>query len=289
MKRTSYNKKIFTTNEIQDIVNMYVEQQISSVKIGEKYGCSHKVILRLLESQNIDHSWKPKRKYAINEAYFDTIDTPNKAYILGFLYADGSNCLDKCTVTMSLQEEDLDILERIRREIGSEKPLEYLDYTNKNDGGYTYKNQYRLLLFNKHICKTLETIGMIPNKSLKLEFPNIKPELYSHFVRGYYDGDGSVYRQIKNDNNHAVTLTITSTEEFCKRIVDISEKYIGIKTNYYDASCRNGITKVFTVSDRNVVKKFLDWMYQDADLLLKRKHDRYLDYYNLDVNESLIA
>ena len=289
MKRTSYNKKIFTTNEIQDIVNMYAEQRISSVKIGEKYGCSHKVILRLLESQNIDHSWKPKRKYAINEAYFDTIDTPNKAYILGFLYADGSNCLDKCTVTMSLQEEDRDILERIRGEIGSEKPLEYLDYTNKNDGGYTYKNQYRLLLFNKHICKALETIGMIPKKSLKLEFPNIKPELYSHFIRGYYDGDGSVYRQIKNDNNHAVTLTITSTEEFCKRLVDISKKYIGIKTNYYDASCRNGITKVFTISGRNVVKKFLDWIYQDADLLLKRKHDRYLDYYNLNVNESLTA
>lgn len=289
MKRTSYNKKIFTINEIQDIVNMYVEQQISSVKIGEKYGCSHKVILRLLEAQNIDHSWKPKRKYTINEAYFDTIDTPNKAYILGFLYADGSNCLDKCTVTMSLQEEDRDILERIRREIGSEKPLEYLDYTNKNDGGYTYKNQYRLLLFNKHICKTLETLGMIPNKSLKLQFPNIKPELYSHFIRGYYDGDGSIYRQIKNDNNHAITLTITSTEEFCKKLVEISEKYIGIKTNYYDAACHNGVTKVFTISGKNVAKKFLDWMYQDSDLFLKRKYNRYLDYYNLNVNEPLIA
>ena len=289
MKRTVYNKKIFTTDQIQDILDMYVNQKISSVKIGEKYGCSHKVILSLLEAQNIDHSWKPKRKYAINETYFDIIDTPNKAYILGFLYADGSNCLDKCTVTMSLQEEDRDILERIRREIGSEKPLEYLDYTNKNDGGYTYKNQYRLLLFNKNMCKSLETVGMIPNKSLKLQFPNIKPELYPHFIRGYYDGDGSVYRQIKNDNNHAVTLTITSTDEFCKKLVEISEQYIGIKTNYYDASCRNGVTKVFTISGRNVVKKFLDWIYQDADLLLKRKHDRYLDYYNLNVNESLTA
>ena len=286
---TSYNKKIFTTDEIQDIVNMYVEQQISSVKIGEKYGCSHKVILRLLEAQNIDHSWKPKRKYTINETYFDTIDTPNKAYILGFLYADGSNCLDKCTVAMSLQEEDFNILERIRKEIGSEKPLEYIDYTNKNDGGYTYKNQYRLLIYNKHICKTLEVLGMIPNKSLKLKFPNIRPELYSHFIRGYYDGDGSIYQQIKNNNNHAVILTITSTEEFCKKLVEISEKDIGIKTNYYEASCHNGVTKVFTISGRNVAKKFLDWMYRDADLYLKRKHDRYLDYYNLDVNESLIA
>ena len=289
MKRIAHNKKIFTTNQIQDILDMYVNQKISSVTIGEKYGCSHKVILRLLEAQNIDHSWKPKRKYAVNETYFDEIDTPNKAYILGFLYADGSNNPDKCTISMSLQEEDRDILEKIRSEIGSEKPLEFLDYTNKHDGGYTYKNQYRLLIFNKHMCETLESVGMMPNKSLKLQFPNIKPELYPHFIRGYFDGDGSISQRIISDKNQPITISIVSTENFCKRLVEISKKYLGIKSNYYDAGCHNGITKYFTISSQGSIKKFLDWIYQDADLFLKRKHDRYLNYYDLDVNEPLIA
>ena len=190
---------------------------------------------------------------------------------------------------MSLQEEDRDILEKIRSEIGSEKPLEFLDYTNKHDGGYTYKNQYRLLIFNKHMCETLESVGMMPNKSLKLQFPDIKPELYPHFIRGYFDGDGSISQRIISDKNQPITISIVSTENFCKRLVEISKKYLGIKSNYYDAGCHNGITKYFTIGSQGSIKKFLDWIYQDADLFLKRKHDRYLNYYDLDVNEPLIA
>lgn len=192
---------------------------------------------------------------------------------------------------MSLQEDDMDILEKIRIAIGSEKPLEYLDYSDKNDFGYTYKNQYRLLIFNKHMCDTLSNIGMTPNKSLNLNFPNIDPQLYPHFIRGYFDGDGSVYRTIKNDNNHRVSVTITSTEQFCNKLVEISKEYIGIQTHCYDASCHNGITKVFTIGGRNLSKQFLDWIYQDANLFLQRKYDRYVEYYNLQnsVNKSLVA
>lgn len=201
---------------------------MSSVKIGEKFGCNHKPILRVLEENDIKRIRNGIRKYAIDEAYFDCIDTTDKAYILGFLYADGSNCIDKCTIAMSLQEEDRDILEKIRLTIGSEKPLEYLDYSNKHDHGYTYKNQYRLLMFNKHMCESLKNIGMTPNKSLSLDFPNIDPKLYSHFVRGYFDGDGSVYRTIKNENNHRIAVTITSTEKFCEKLIEVVKEQVGI-------------------------------------------------------------
>lgn len=146
-------------------------------------------------------------------------------------------------------------------------------------------------MFNKHMCDSLAKIGMVPNKSLLLEFPDIDPALYSHFIRGYYDGDGSIFRHIKSENNHAITVTITSTEQFCKKIVEISKEYIGIKTNIYDASCHNGVTKVFTISGRNLAKQFLDWIYQDAELYLQRKYDRYVEYYNVSnsVNKSLVA
>ena len=64
-------------------------------------------------------------------------------------------------------------------------------------------------------------------------------------MRGYYDGDGSVYRYIKNENNKHITLAITSTEKFCKRVKEIVEKNFGTFTvGIYDASCHNGITKV---------------------------------------------
>ena len=96
-------------------------------------------------------------------------------------------------------------------------------------------------------------------------------------MRGYYDGDGSVYRYIKNENNKHITLTITSTEKFCKRVKEIVEKELGIYCGIYDASCHNGITKVASLSGTSAVK-LMNSMYKDADLYLQRKYDRYIEY-----------
>lgn len=182
---------------------------------------------------------------------------------------------------MFLQEDDKQILEDIRNELNSEKPLKYIDYSLKNDFGYSYKNQYQLTFFSKHLCTSLSNLGMIPNKSLKLVFPSIPENLYSHFIRGYFDGDGSITQKIKNDKNRQITVTITSTESFCNSLCEICYEKIGIKAKVYDSSCHNGITKVFVLNGRNIAKTFLDWIYKDADLFLERKYKRYLQYYNL--------
>lgn len=68
--------------------------------------------------------------------------------------------------------------------------------------------------------------------------------------------------------------------------MDICAKYLNIRGHIYDASCHNGITKVFTLSGVNVAKVFLDWMYKDATIFLQRKFDRYREYY---INESNIV
>lgn len=274
-KRHTY--KDYTQKEKDDIKKLY-ESGISTVQIGKKYKVSHKVIARVLESLGIRRNCSSNRKYSLNENYFDCIDTPNKAYILGFFYADGSNCFSKKTISMALQEHDKDILERIRLEIKSEKKLEYIDYTTKHDFGYNYKNQYRLLLFSAHMCKTLNSIGMVPNKSLKLDFPHISPSLYSHFIRGYYDGDGSLYVYIKPNGTIQPHFTITSTDSFCRKTQIIFSEVLKIKGgNIYDASCHNGITKVLTISGRTQVKLILDWLYSDAELFLERKYHHYME------------
>ena len=275
IERKNYKKYIFTKEQEELIVKLYQECG-STTKVGRAFGVEHKVIERVLRRLGIDRTGAGRRSYRLNEHYFDEIDTPNKAYILGFLYADGSNCMSKRTISMSLEERDKAILERIRNEIGSERPLEFLDYSNKHDFGYTYKNQYRLLLFSAHMCRTLESHGMVPNKSLVLTFPKIKDELLSHFIRGYFDGDGSV-AQGKRETNFI--LTITSTNDFCKKVQEIVEKETGINCHIYDASNHNGITKVLATSGKLQVKTFLDWLYKDADLFLERKYNRYIQYF----------
>ena len=285
--KPNYNEVLFNSEQTTDIIQMYLNG-VSSVNIGKKYNVSHKVVLKLLHKNGIGvNRGYSTRKYSLNEKYFDNIDTQEKAYILGLLYSDGSNNIKKSTVSISLQEEDRDILEKIREEIGIEKPLEYLDYSNKHDFGYHYKNQYRLLMFSSYMCNRLNEIGMIPNKSLCMDFPDISDSLYRHFVRGLFDGDGSVCMKIINENNHPVTTTITSTESVCQSIKTICEQYVGISPGIYDASCHNGVTKVIVFSGRNISKRFLDWIYQDATIYLDRKYYRYINYYDLD--DSLSA
>lgn len=120
---------------------------LSMAKIGEKYNIPRHRVSKILQEYNVKRNYISIRKYTLDENYFETIDTPNKAYILGLLFADGSNNPSKMTVSISLQEEDVQLLEKIRSELKSTKPLEYLNYSNKHDFGYSYKNQYRLLFF----------------------------------------------------------------------------------------------------------------------------------------------
>lgn len=252
------------------------KSNISTVTIGKEFNVSHKTIAKVLDKQGIPRTGISRRKYQIDEKYFDKIDNPNKAYILGFLYADGYNSLDKSTLSIALQEEDKYILEFMRKELNSEKPLEFLDYSNKYNNGYHYKNQYRLTIFNKHICETLNKIGMVQNKSLILTFPDIDESLYSHFIRGYFDGDGSVSFSESSSN---CIVTITSTIEFCSTIKEILKNTININTGIYNASNKNGITKVASISGKFQVEKFGQFIYKDANHYLQRKYDKFVQKY----------
>ena len=135
-----FEARLLSEEEKDRICDLYLNGT-STVNIGKMYGVLNKPIAAVLEERGIDRDRRlSTRKYTLNEHYFDNIDTPTKGYIFGFLLSDGSNNPNKQTISISLQEEDKYILERMRNEIESTKPLEYLDYSNKNDFGYHYKN-----------------------------------------------------------------------------------------------------------------------------------------------------
>lgn len=84
------------------------------------------------------------RIYDINENYFNQIDTPNKAYILGLLYADGNRSSRSNTISIRLQESDKNILENIKKELNAEVPLRFIDYSNDPKK----QNQFLLAISN---------------------------------------------------------------------------------------------------------------------------------------------
>ena len=177
-----------------------------------------------------------------------------------------------------MHEDDKEILEKINNEIGSNHKLKYSVSKDRGDG-YNYCNTYAVEVYSTHMCKVLNDLGCMDNKSLKLKYPTfLSDELHRHFIRGYFDGDGSFCDHKSKKNGRQPLITITSTNDFCIECQRIIRKSIDIPCgNIYDAACHNGITKVLSFSGGNQVKIFLDWLYIDAELYLERKYNKYID------------
>lgn len=281
-----FEYKLLPEEEKDRICKLYLDG-MSTVKLGKLYGVWNHSIANVLEEKNISRDRRlSTRTYTLDEHYFDEIDTNIKAYIYGLLLSDGYNNPDKQTVSISLQEEDAALLERVRKEIKSTKPLEYLDYSNKHDFGYHYKNQYRLLLFSDKICSALTKHGLVKNKSLIVEFPSLDDIFISSMVRGTWDGDGTLglYK------NHIISVSLTATQMFCDGLKSYVENKLGIfSCHIYDAACHNGITRTLQIGRNDDKIKFLEWMYDGAEIYLQRKYDKYLEILNYYYNESKFA
>ena len=223
------------------------------------------------------------RKYSIDESYFDKIDSEEKAYFLGLLWADGYNCTDKGFVRICLVNEDKDILEKFRKAIKHEKSLTTRHLSKKHP---TWKDQKELLIRSKHISNTLFDYGCYQNKSIRCNFPSvITKDQEQHFVRGYFDGDGSVRWTVpKNNNCPKAVMSFVATSSMCKKIQIIIKKHCNIEMQI----CKhNSSTKVLVlqICGNNQIKSILDWIYLGSKIYLKRKHKKYLDLIKLTTNE----
>ena len=211
-----------------------------------------------------------RRVYNIDESYFDQIDTDNKAYLLGLLYADGCHHREHYNISIALQEQDINVLKFIKNELKYSGPLKFVNMKNKSE---TFSNQWALRITNKHLSDRLENIGLVKAKSLKLKFPEWLPEnLYSSFIRGYFDGDGCVYIY---DKKFACRATMVGTIDFCNKVANIIRN-IGCTCSISKPQSDDKNTVTLTIGGNKNALKFLDWLYEDASFYMERKHQKYL-------------
>lgn len=254
----------FTSQQIQDIVNLYVRKNKSTCEIAKIYDVSVCTILRRLRHQNITikNSSDSHKKYTIDENYFDSIDCEDKAYFLGLMFADGYNNTDKSDARITLQAKDKKILEQFNCYIKSNKPL-------RKDRQYI-----KLVMENKKISIDLAKHGCVKAKTHILEFPQLDRKLYQHFIRGYFDGDGCI---TVNSTTQIPNISITSTEMLLTEIQNILIEKSGLSKTKFVKRHKDRKDKITTMCycGHNNALKFYHYIYHKTNLFLQRKKDKF--------------
>lgn len=270
-----YRNDRLSKEQEQKICYLY-NQYKSQAKVSELIGISDVSVGRVLRRNNIAiiPNSCPGEKYALNEQYFDVIDTHEKAYIFGLLSSDGFMSEEsKHNIGISLQEADYHILEEINRALGSNRPIRFKDMKIKKE---SYKNQYQLMITNKHMWESLYSHGMMPNKSMHYKYPQLDDEFQNSYLLGYIDGDGCIDK--KNPR-----VRFLATESFAKSFDILLYAKFGFHCGIYHTAS-NDVTKEIIVYGKYKAPLFLNWLYKDSPICLKRKKEIYLEKY---VNNSL--
>lgn len=178
----------------------WLKEKLNELKtpneIAKKYNMSRTSITRYAIKYGLyELKFKRKSKNEINENYFDKIDNARKAYWLGFIMADGSiyhyKNDDKMQFEIKIQEKDKKLLEEFAQDISF--PLDKIK-TKEEKRCETITVSVSLRTYNKNFCNSLIKYGITDLKSGNETFPKkmLPVEFYKDFVRGLWDGDGSV-------------------------------------------------------------------------------------------------
>lgn len=242
---------------------------VSLNSLKKKYHLGYEKVKRILQENNISiqSSFRLTDKDFYDDI-FDNIDTEEKAYWLGFIYADGyiskteGSKNHQYLFEVQLAEKDKFHLEKLKTFFNSKKDL--IRHNRKvKDKDYI---SYRLSRQNKHLWESLYNKGVTSRKSLILEFPTIEQvpkELQLAFIRGYVDGDGCIATNYAKD---LVYLGLVGSSKFLDKIEEIFGKGNRYKTGK-NFDLRYSINKAIPI---------LEQLYSNATVFLERKRNKAL-------------
>lgn len=270
------------SEDLFDKCGEYLEEYLevkSIAQITKKYKISQSTFREFLVLSGVEIN-NYQNQLRVNPNVFDNIDTEEKAYWLGFMYADGNVGTNLTSVELSLSDKDTVHLNKFG------KFIEYSGTINRRNvefKGKTYK-AVRIMFRSKHMKEQLITLGCIPNKSLVLKFPTVyqvSDNLLRHFIRGYFDGDGCIYLIKRAKTDYFPSLSLLGTREFLDILQQRAPWFKGSITK-----AKQHLNNTFTLSCANnkYVYDMLDTLYKDTNIYLDRKYERYIKATTCRVN-----
>lgn len=260
ISRNGISKNIYdnSANIIEEYLKgMYCEE------LAKKYLVDVHTIYRILDKNNIPR--KPGRHSSCNEDYFQEINTPNKAYLLGFITADGSitgKYSSACNI--EIHKQDIELLHFIQQEINPNQKIFEVNYNKKSN--------VRIVFNSKKLCDDLIKYGVVPNKSKilkKVPIEFIPDDLLCYYFRGLIDGDGCVHK------NGGVSI-YSGSREYIESVQSILVEKIKVKK----LKIYQGTSYFINWASKEDRLKLYNFLYKDIlnnTFYYKRKYQRLHD------------
>lgn len=266
----------WTDEELEYLKENY--QDKSYREIGEYLGRKEQAIRSKMHYLGLK-----KSVYHCDYEYFKDINTEEKAYWLGFIYADGNVNKAQNTLRINLKSNDGGHLVKLNKSIGGNFNVRIYDEVHK-DKSYPMS---QILIYSTNMVKDLMSHGVFPNKTDKITFPDLPDELIRHFIRGYFDGDGSIC-----ERKHKKRLSDLSCSFACGSMAFLERlREILFQNNIksYIVPDKRGNKASLSLAGLKNPDVFLHYIYDDSTIYLDRKYDKkeYL-YQTLDIEQRLL-
>lgn len=197
-----------------------------------------------------------------NEDYFEIIDSEDKAYFLGYLFADGCVCVEKNRVDFAIHIKDSYILDIFKEKLSSVNNIRKYNEINVAIINHTSKKLVHDLKFH----------GCTERKSLTLAFPTtINNNYLWDFIRGYFDGDGCVTGHLnkKKENSNRIRLSFIGTEKFLTSLQTIFNTTYKLRL-----TGNNKVIYCLEITSKKNLDFIISNMYKNATIFLERKKNK---------------
>ncbi len=253
-------------NQEEEIVRWYLEDGLSSWQIAKIAGLHPTSILSILRAYGVT-PLKAGEAYngrIVNEDFFEEITDPDRAYILGFIMANGSINESRNSLVIDQKNLEKTLLIEIAERIGKGVKVR----TQKD------RNTVRMWIGNKKLIKDLKKWGVSERKAKTLSFDRVikgvPKDLWSHFLRGYLDGDGHIRVVFRDGSFQRAEVTFVSSSKRALENAMFMLSELGLPEgalNYYE-NRKIGYLRYTKGRDS---EKLLGILYKDVDPFLTRR------------------
>ena len=254
------------------LIDLY-QNGVSISELSKEY-LLHRTTLQLMFKRNNIPLHFKKTKFKCNKNFFNEY-TNDSCYWAGFILADGNIAKNRNMLQICLAKIDGKHLENFLHSINSEE-LDKIKYYEKYVTLKLCVDEFKNDLLNNFDIGPQKTFSSFISDK-------IPKDKIKHFIRGYFDGDGSIIKSKYKSINFVGTVKVLN-----KIAYEIKEIGIILKSNNIIPpiqTLKNGVGHI-SYSGVNS-KKILEWLYSDSteNIRLNRKFKRYCEIYKKNKNE----